>query len=51
MDYNAVIQIPDGYKLLDPQIDRKWHVLRLLKGLYRTKQGGYLWNKEFKGTL
>ncbi|TPX70483.1 DNA-directed DNA polymerase [Chytriomyces confervae] len=51
MDYNVVIRIPDGYELLDPQIDRKRHALRLLKGLYGTKQGGYLWNEEFKGTL
>ncbi|TPX53561.1 DNA-directed DNA polymerase [Chytriomyces confervae] len=51
MDYNLVIRIPDGYKLLDPNIDRKRHALRLLKGLYGTKQGGYLWNEEFKGTL
>ncbi|TPX73796.1 DNA-directed DNA polymerase [Chytriomyces confervae] len=51
MDFNVVIRIPDGYELLDPEIDRKKHALRLLKGLYGTKQGGYLWNEEFKGTL
>ncbi|TPX47302.1 DNA-directed DNA polymerase [Chytriomyces confervae] len=51
MDFNVVIRIPDGYELLDPEIDQKRHALRLLKGLYRTKQGGYLWNEEFKGTL
>ncbi|TPX78393.1 DNA-directed DNA polymerase [Chytriomyces confervae] len=51
MDFNVVIRIPDGYELLDPQIDRKRHALRLLKGQYGTKQGGYLWNEEFKGTL
>ncbi|KAJ3217978.1 hypothetical protein HDU81_000704, partial [Chytriomyces hyalinus] len=49
IDFNIVIQIPDGYKLLDPHIDWKQYALRLLKGLYMTKQGGYLWNEEFKG--
>ncbi|TPX48713.1 DNA-directed DNA polymerase [Chytriomyces confervae] len=51
MDFNVVIQVPDSYELLDPEIDWKKHELRLLKGLYGTKQGGYLWNEEFKGTL
>ncbi|TPX52854.1 DNA-directed DNA polymerase [Chytriomyces confervae] len=51
MDFNVVIRIPDSYELLDLQINRKRHVLRLLKGMYGTKQRGYLWNKEFKGTL
>ncbi|TPX60857.1 DNA-directed DNA polymerase [Chytriomyces confervae] len=39
MDYNVVIRIPDGYELLDPQIDRKRHALRLLKCLYDLKGG------------
>ena len=51
LNEDVYIEVPEGYHVIDPTIDRRKFVLKLERALYGLKQSGRAWYEELGRTL